>query len=182
MNGSAAKSCWVLGAVQGRARLGCLCGMGRWLAAGAVVVATTVAAAGCGSATQPRSAAQSAAPAFASGPVPITVEDAVAAFERDARALEPQAYATGPAESPAEAASPSAPPQPAAQSRRDEAEGGVHGAEGCEVACRSLASMRRSAEHLCSLTGAADPRCSGARARTDAATQRVRAACPECQG
>ena len=48
-------------------------------------------------------------------------------------------------------------------------------ANDCALACRALDSMRRSAERLCQL----DPgeRCTRAKSKTDAATQRVRASC-----
>jgi hypothetical protein len=48
----------------------------------------------------------------------------------------------------------------------------------CELACRAFASMRRSAERICSLTGDADARCTRARSRVDEAAQRIaRAQC-----
>jgi MYXO-CTERM domain-containing protein len=48
----------------------------------------------------------------------------------------------------------------------------------CATACRALDSMRRAADHLCEL----DPgdRCAKARQRVTAATDRVRASCPDC--
>jgi hypothetical protein len=52
--------------------------------------------------------------------------------------------------------------------------------DGCSVACKALASMRSSAEHLCSLAGEGDGRCDDARARVRGATSRVRSACPGC--
>ena len=53
-------------------------------------------------------------------------------------------------------------------------------AEPCATACRALASMGRAAEHLCGLAGDSDSRCDVARARVQAATERVHAACPSC--
>jgi hypothetical protein len=50
--------------------------------------------------------------------------------------------------------------------------------DGCATACRALASMKRSAEHLCSLAG--DGRCEDARGRVRGASARVHAACPTC--
>lgn len=48
----------------------------------------------------------------------------------------------------------------------------------CETACRAFASMRRSAERICELTGESDGRCSGARERVARAGQRIeRAGC-----
>jgi hypothetical protein len=52
--------------------------------------------------------------------------------------------------------------------------------DGCATACRALASMARSADHLCSLAGEGDGRCDDARGRVRGATARVRSACPTC--
>ncbi len=52
--------------------------------------------------------------------------------------------------------------------------------EACATACRALSSMRRSADHLCSLAGERDGRCEDARARVTGATSRVSAQCPAC--
>ncbi len=57
----------------------------------------------------------------------------------------------------------------------------VAGMEGSvATACRALSSMRRSADHLCSLAGERDGRCEDARARVTGATSRVSAQCPAC--
>jgi hypothetical protein len=48
----------------------------------------------------------------------------------------------------------------------------------CSLACRALESMRRAAEHLCSLDPGA--RCADARAKVGRAAERVRASCPSC--
>jgi hypothetical protein len=50
----------------------------------------------------------------------------------------------------------------------------------CTTACSALASMERSADHLCGLTGAGDDRCASARERVKNALARVQAACPAC--
>lgn len=50
----------------------------------------------------------------------------------------------------------------------------------CAIACKALASMTRSADHLCSLAGDGDARCTEAHARVKSATDRVRSACPSC--
>lgn len=58
-----------------------------------------------------------------------------------------------------------------------EAEGG----DGCEVACRALASMRRSAARLCDLAAGGEAgRCDDARARVTRAEGRVKERCPAC--
>jgi len=53
-------------------------------------------------------------------------------------------------------------------------------ADPCSIACAALASMKRSAEHVCGLIGDKDAVCGGARARVQRAEQRVTAACPSC--
>jgi hypothetical protein len=50
----------------------------------------------------------------------------------------------------------------------------------CAIACKALASMSASADHLCQLTGEGDGRCDDARARVRGASARVRSACPAC--
>jgi hypothetical protein len=50
----------------------------------------------------------------------------------------------------------------------------------CAIACKALASMTASADHLCQLTGEGDGRCDDARARVRGASARVRSACPAC--
>lgn len=78
---------------------------------------------------------------------------------------------------------PPASPTVAAEAPKKEEAGGdaeARSADPCVVACSALASMTRSAEHVCGLTGDADARCDGARARVRAATERVRARCPSC--
>jgi hypothetical protein len=48
----------------------------------------------------------------------------------------------------------------------------------CDVACRALESMKRSAERICELTDQADARCTGADARVRRGTEQVtRAGC-----
>lgn len=51
----------------------------------------------------------------------------------------------------------------------------------CTNACRALASMARSADHVCGLAGEGDTRCESARSRVERATDRVRAQCPGCR-
>ncbi|MFO0587849.1 MAG: hypothetical protein U0441_09935 [Polyangiaceae bacterium] len=53
-------------------------------------------------------------------------------------------------------------------------------ADPCLIACAALASMKRSAEHVCTMSGEADATCGTARARVQRAEQRVTAACPAC--
>jgi hypothetical protein len=52
--------------------------------------------------------------------------------------------------------------------------------DGCATACRALASMTRSADHVCSMTNDGDARCQDARTRVKGAGDRVRASCPGC--
>ena len=53
-------------------------------------------------------------------------------------------------------------------------------ADSCAIACRALASMVSSADHLCKLTGEGDGRCDDARGRVRGAGARVRSVCPGC--
>jgi hypothetical protein len=48
----------------------------------------------------------------------------------------------------------------------------------CVEACRALGSMRRAAERICRIEPG--PKCTDARARVQAATDRVSRSCPEC--
>lgn len=52
----------------------------------------------------------------------------------------------------------------------------------CAMVCRALASMQRATEHLCSLAGADDARCTSARDRVTGASARVHMVCPACGG
>jgi hypothetical protein len=52
--------------------------------------------------------------------------------------------------------------------------------DACTAACRALASMKRTSDRLCTLTGEKDERCAKARTRTKNAAATVRAACPSC--
>jgi hypothetical protein len=69
-----------------------------------------------------------------------------------------------------------------AAARLEQSEHEVQSAQGCDVACRALASMRRAAEELCLLSRAPDDqaRCDAARRRVVAAQDRVRRTCGEC--
>ena len=50
----------------------------------------------------------------------------------------------------------------------------------CLIACAALASMKRSADHVCTMAGDGDAMCGTARSRVQRAEQRVTAACPAC--
>lgn len=50
----------------------------------------------------------------------------------------------------------------------------------CEIACRALSSMQRSADHVCELSSEEDERCSRAKSRVSQASERVRAHCTAC--
>ncbi len=52
----------------------------------------------------------------------------------------------------------------------------------CDLVCRALASMRRSADRICELVGDSDPRCSQAKKQVDDAARRVRSASCTCDG
>ncbi len=51
----------------------------------------------------------------------------------------------------------------------------------CTRACEAFASMKRSAERLCSLVGEAGDTCQSVRERLGSARERVRASCPACE-
>jgi hypothetical protein len=51
----------------------------------------------------------------------------------------------------------------------------------CDLACRALASMKRSAESICSISGEADARCVQARTRITSAEERIRRAGCACR-
>ncbi len=53
----------------------------------------------------------------------------------------------------------------------------------CALACKALASMRRSADRICELAGPGDPdgRCRQARERVRDAQTRVRGGCSDCE-
>ena len=70
------------------------------------------------------------------------------------------------------------PPRPSSQRGADKP--AVPMSDPCTVACSALASMERSATHLCGLTTEADARCAGARSRLKNASERVKASCPSC--
>lgn len=53
-------------------------------------------------------------------------------------------------------------------------------ADPCLIACAALASMRRSADHVCGMAGEKDAVCGGARERVQRAEQRVLQSCPAC--
>jgi hypothetical protein len=78
---------------------------------------------------------------------------------------------------------PASPPKPADDPRPAEAQSGGAAADErpagdpCAVACRALASMERAANHLCGLSGEAQPPCTSARDRVKAANDRVAARC-----
>jgi hypothetical protein len=66
-----------------------------------------------------------------------------------------------------------------AKDAKEEAQG-LSTADPCATACRALASMASSADHLCKLAGETDGRCEDARGRVRGATTRVKSACPSC--
>lgn len=76
-----------------------------------------------------------------------------------------------------DAAKPASVPRPQATAATPVAQ-----ADPCLVACAALASMKRSADHLCGMTGEEDAACGGARERVQRAEQRVTRACPACAG
>jgi hypothetical protein len=92
----------------------------------------------------------------------------------------PVASAPSTAPTPAPTAAPSAPN--AARPAAPAASGELRSEAGspCDIACRALASMRRSGEGICRLAGEGSERCARARERVVRAGERVAAAGCEC--
>lgn len=94
------------------------------------------------------------------------------------------------APSPAPAPAQKAPQAESRSTRPSEKKGATHAGAAteaaaqpvstCDLACRALASMHRSADGICSLTGDTDPHCTRARSRTSEAERRVRQAGCAC--
>lgn len=78
------------------------------------------------------------------------------------------------------AGSPKAPPQPAPTATAAAPATPATQADPCLIACAALASMKRSADHLCGMAGEKDTACGGARERVQRAEQRVTQACTAC--
>jgi hypothetical protein len=68
---------------------------------------------------------------------------------------------------------------PAAESSAAE---GASAGSTCDLVCRALASMRRSADRICEIVGKEDPRCSQARGKVSDAARRVESAGCTCTG
>lgn len=114
------------------------------------------------------------ADAWANLPPPADVPTGLAQIDAAERAL---AMVLGePAKNDAQATSPTTkraepPPPPALPLAQDQA---------CSIACSALASMKRSADHVCTMAGDKDAVCGTARERVQRAEARVTAACPAC--
>lgn len=63
-----------------------------------------------------------------------------------------------------------------AEEAADDARAPGNDSSACDLACRALASMRRSADGICSLTSEQHARCTGARGRVELAARQVAAA------
>ncbi len=88
------------------------------------------------------------------------------------RAREPSYATPAPTAPPTEAAERSARPQ--------SWQPGAQVGSPCDMACRALGSMRRSADGICRIVGQGDDRCSRARERVAQAERRVREAGCRC--
>jgi hypothetical protein len=115
---------------------------------------------------------------------PLTVDETLSDIDRLERDLNlaVQRLAQGPKVAQSEGVVPPSAQRPAQAPRASDraAESEFAGGDPCLSACRALASMRRSVDHLCGLTGDGDSRCEGARTRVQGASERVRATCPAC--
>lgn len=90
---------------------------------------------------------------------------------------EPKKTAPGTRPSPApRAAHPASPTPPAEGEAASEGSGPYLVGSPCDMACRALGSMRRSAERLCVLAGTDHPRCQQASTRVATAQERVKQA------
>lgn len=152
---------------------------------------------GCSAAPKPAApetpaAAEPAAPQAAPVPAaaapveeqaPADADDALSQLDRAEAELR---GAMGPARdraagSPATPTPSSAPRKAPAGEAAPMAQGAeLAGGDPCAVACRALGSMRRAADHLCSLAGEQDGRCTSARGRVRGADAEVRQTCPQC--
>jgi hypothetical protein len=145
---------------------------------------------GCGG-SEPRAATPGG------GAAPETVPEALAELDRAEAELASAiggspAFASPPADAPGRTDTRDAPPtvttspspplaQPGGGADRAAEAQSMSPPDPCVTACRALASMTRSAEHVCDLAGQGDDRCSIARSRVDRATGRVQAQCPNCR-
>lgn len=167
--------------------------------AGALVIsAVSLLLTACGGAArEPEApASPSSAPASKAAPgyglqgadaQPASLPDALAQLDQAeaeiSQALGVPTFASPPGDRAQPAPPPSSTSAPAP--RVPEATGGQGAqslsADPCVTACRALASMSRSVEHVCELAGEADERCASARTRVSGAEGRVRSQCPACR-
>lgn len=145
------------------------------------VLASLVLVAGCGGAAK-ESAPATPAPEFAAPPGAYPAGDSVPGSLQQFDAAERDVYAALGASPPGEPlagpiGSPGGAQAPSAGLAQAEPRAG---GDPCATACTALASMRRSASHLCELAGEDDGRCATARGRVETATTQVRARCPAC--
>lgn len=88
--------------------------------------------------------------------------------------------ATSPATSPPPPPASAAPAEMSSQ-KLYESGGDERGSQSpCEIACRALSSMKRSADHVCEISSEQDERCSRAQNRVAQAGERVRRHCTGC--
>lgn len=99
-------------------------------------------------------------------------------FAQAPKPMEAQSGATTTAPAPASPPPPRS--APAGEAAADSSAQPAEPPDPCVTACRALASMGRSAAHVCDLAGEGDERCESARGRVSRATDRVRARCPSC--
>jgi hypothetical protein len=156
-----------------------------------LLCAAAALTAGCGGAAVSGGGNTTAAPMMEeAGPPPSDVPSALTRLDQAesqlAQALGDPTFAEPPKPAEAQAgASPTSapPPPPAAPAEAAAADSAGQSAsppDPCVTACRALASMGRSATHVCDLAGEGDARCEDARSRVSRATDRVRARCPSC--
>ena len=71
-------------------------------------------------------------------------------------------------------------PQPTRASESGEDLSKLDDGQRCTRACKALASMKRSADSFCEMTGEDDPRCKNLRERVESARTLVAERCPSC--
>ena len=154
------------------------------LRAGLFFATLVVAGAGCAM-SQPKSAPAPVEEPETASTTPeaetVSLEDAAKTFDDAERELAGLIQAEqAPREEPEARAPGDASPSPLKQGEAAPSPTATRPENRCGVACRALASMRRSAARLCELSGEADSRCQDVQSRTERARERVARTCPRC--
>ncbi len=146
---------------------------------------------GCGAAAQPAGAPAAepaadypASPAYPKADELDSVDEALRAFDWAERELGATLGSFGASSADAPDGPYAAPPPPSAGQAPAAEQRSVRKwgeADRCQVACRALESMQRSAERLCELAGPEAPRCRAVEKRVERARRMVERVCPDCE-